>query len=906
MRNRVERLRLWLLAGAGLLIVVLAVFIGSARYIRQHFLAKVPAKLGVDIKSVMNDVTFSHTSQSGTVYTVRASKEDEHNDGKLTLHDASMMLYGPKQNRSDRIYGDEFEYDQKAGVLRAIGLVHIDMQAAEAMSGGVGEPGKPAPAHEDGATDTKILHATTSGLVYMEKLAIAATGERIDFQLNGMTGHAIGADYNSDSGVLMLHSAVYMTGIAGGRPVVLTASSAQIDNRNQVTFLTHAKYVSLGQTVGAEEATLHTRPDSSLARVEAQGNVTMESQGATIVSAHGDVLLNAKSQPESAVLTGGVLYTDDGPLRQARGQAQEADITFDEQAKPQPKHAVFTGSVHMTERTRATGAGNEADKEPWSVRDLTAAKVDTVLVPAGPGKTEVRDADATGGAHLTLINNGSLESPHGQERTDLSADDLKTHLIGTGDPKQRPQVDTVTGRGHTVLRQLGADGIEQTSAGDTLDAKLRPAAPGAKSSSTAAGKAASGAAGSQARRQVADTLLSAVQQGHVTMMRRVPAKAASATAGRANAADDVEHASGDRAVYDGDLDRMTLTGSVELIDAESELWANQVALDHKTGDAHAEGAVKVNYVQESSTQAGAAQGGTQQKDEGEPTHILADRAEMQHATEIATFYGKPVRMWQGGNQVQAPVLELARAQKRLIARGEAGAPANSAQVHTVLVSAGNNGPASDKPGVKKAGAGKAATGKAVPGKPGTGARPPQVVRIASHELVYSDLLRQADFTGGVRMESADGTMLAREATAYLQPVGAAADADPTNAAAAPANAKNGGPASTGAEAGFSMEGRIERVVATGHIELQQPGRRATGERLVYTASDALYVLTGDTGAAAKIVDTQGTTVGAAFRFHSGDESAEALSTAPGEKSTGQRVRTDTQVKDDKKTGSAKH
>jgi lipopolysaccharide export system protein LptA len=510
---------------------------------------------------------------------------------------------------------------------------------------------------------------------------------------------------------------------------------------------------------------------------------------------------------------------------------------------------------------------------------------------------------------LTVVNNGSLESPHAEGRTDLSADDLKTHLIGTGDPKQRPQIDTVTGRGHTVLRQLGADGIEQTSAGDTLDAKLRPVVPGAKPAGIAAGKAVNGAAGSQAGRQASDTLLSAVQQGHVTMMRKVPAKIATAAAGRAKAADDVEHAVAQRAVYDGDLDRMTLTGSVELIDAESELWANQVALDHKTGDAHAEGMVKVNYVQDNSAQAGALQGGTPQKDAAEPTHILADRADMEHATEIATFYGKPVRMWQGGNQVQAPVLEFARAQKRLIARGDAAGAgqAGSVQVHTVLVSTGNDGPASGKPGTRPAAKPGAGKNKASSTKTGAAARPLQVARIASHELVYSDILRQADFTGGVRMESADGTMLAREATAYLQAAGAspAAAAGPTDTAV-PEGTKSSVSGSSSAGAGLSMQGRIERVVATGHIELEQPGRRATGERLVYTASDALYVLTGDTGAPAKVADSQGTTVGAAFRFHSGDESVEALSMAPGEKSTGQRVRTDTQVKDDKKTGSAKH
>ena len=107
---------------------------------------------------------------------------------------------------------------------------------------------------------------------------------------------------------------------------------------------------------------------------------------------------------------------------------------------------------------------------------------------------------------------------------------------------------------------------------------------------------------------------------------------------------------------------------------------------------------------------------------------------------------------------------------------------------------------------------------------------------------------------------------------------------------------------------LSLDGRVERVVATGHVEVEQPGRRATGERLVYTTSDEVSLLTGDKDSPPKVVDTvQRTTVtGAALRFHSDDDSVEALSTVPGETGVGQRVRTDTEVDKGKKGGSAKH
>jgi len=101
---------------------------------------------------------------------------------------------------------------------------------------------------------------------------------------------------------------------------------------------------------------------------------------------------------------------------------------------------------------------------------------------------------------------------------------------------------------------------------------------------------------------------------------------------------------------------VTLTGGVQVSDASSVLWANQVALDRASGDSVATGAVKVDYVQSATGRSGAAgagaargasesESGSQQG--AEPTHILAERAELEYATKIATFHGKPVRLWQG-------------------------------------------------------------------------------------------------------------------------------------------------------------------------------------------------------------------------------------------------------------------
>jgi lipopolysaccharide export system protein LptA len=120
-------------------------------------------------------------------------------------------------------------------------------------------------------------------------------------------------------------------------------------------------------------------------------------------------------------------------------------------------------------------------------------------------------------------------------------------------------------------------------------------------------------------------------------------------------------------------------------------------------------------------------------------------------------------------------------------------------------------------------------------------------------------------------------MLATQVTVFLQP-------------APGADAKSIPPA---AEA-FSLGGDVERVEAAGHVEIDKPGLRATGEKLSYTASDRRYVLTGDARNPPRAVDARGTTTGAALVFNSCDDSVEALSAA------GQPVRTESRVRNEGK------
>jgi lipopolysaccharide export system protein LptA len=854
----VERLRVWLLAGAGLLLMVIVAFLGYAHYRAHRFLKDLPKKLGVDVRRETNGFTYSQSLQGKTIYTIHAAKAVERSDGKVALHDVGIVLYGRKQDRADRIYGSEFEYDQAGGVIRAMGVVHIDLQAPEAADANakmdyaagkdLHKPGTDRGGPEN--KDERLIHVTTSGLVFLQKLGVAATDNDIEFESGGLTGHAIGADYNSDSGVVVLHSAVRVNGLEHDKPVVLTASRAELDRPNERVLLTQAKYVAVGtagngegQTAQAQHVVMHLRPDGSAERVEAEGDVTLiNGAGGTVTGPRGEMTLNAQNQVQSGVMSGGLKYFLDGALRKAQGEAAEGRVVFDKAGHPE--HVVMTGAVHLHEKVRASDAATD----PWSERELNAGGVELALDTDKAGTSLIRDAKATGDARLKVLNPDVKGS--GMVSSALTGEVLTAHFVRVGNADH---IAEVHGDGHTTIRRVSAAGVVNTSSGDSLVAHFHPGM-----ASSVGGGAGPMGRGSQhgSDGQGADEISNATEQGHV-VMTQVPAKKPGDAAAPVE-----ERVTAERAIYDGVLERTTLTGDVQVSDGTSVLWADRVVTEQQSGDATADGSVKASYAQPGSTD--------------EPVHILATRAEMKHDSQIAKFYGvpgKPARLWQGASQVDAPVLEFEQKQKRLLAHGEGhGAPM---AVHTVLVGGGASAKASGSKAARPSGA----SGKT------------DVVRVVSRELVYSDEARRADFTGGVQVESADGSLRGQQVVVYLQAAAVKVSQTGGGRVGASAAAVGGKNASGG---GF-MGGSVERIVASGHIEMQQPGRRATGEQLVYTASDGMFVLTGTSAAMPKVVDDlQGTVTGTSLQFHAGDENV--VVSNGGESGAGQRVRTETRVK----------
>jgi len=167
-----------------------------------------------------------------------------------------------------------------------------------------------------------------------------------------------------------------------------------------------------------------------------------------------------------------------------------------------------------------------------------------------------------------------------------------------------------------------------------------------------------------------------------------------------------------------------------------------------------------------------------------PIHVTSQSMSVHGASAVA-LYGGGARLWQDANIVEAPSIEFDRDHRSMSAHG-----APDHRVSTVLVDNGSEG-------------------KSMP------------VAITSSGLTYTDAERKAHFGGEVMAKGTDFTVTAKQMDAFFSARGQVSPAPPVSSA-----------------------GNLDKIVASGQVVVTQPGRRASGDQLVYTSVDDKFVLTG--------------------------------------------------------------
>jgi len=201
-----------------------------------------------------------------------------------------------------------------------------------------------------------------------------------------------------------------------------------------------------------------------------------------------------------------------------------------------------------------------------------------------------------------------------------------------------------------------------------------------------------------------------------------------------------------------------------------------------------------------------------------PIHAIAAVAELHQASQEVVFRdaaaksaGNHPRMWQGANSISAPLITLNRQRQTLTATADGAAN----PVRTTLVS---NPPARST-----------ASKKSQSGRPDV----PSVIRLKSGELHYSEGERLAVFNSGtVGSVTAETTGSGDVATVVSQQAEVKLLLRESILRAA---AQRGDGASSASNASNTA---LDRLTAHGHVTVDWPGRKGTGEKLVYISEDA--------------------------------------------------------------------
>ena len=877
MTVRVERVRAGLIAGSLLLLVGLAGTFGYARYrAGKSWLNKLKQRSGASLVRETNGFTYSQSLKGKTVFTLHAAKAFQHTDGHWVLHDVVLTLYGLREeNRSDRIYGSDFEWDENQGIARADGEVEMDLQVP---SGVVAAQRRGSPATGNADAMSNSIHVRTRGLVFLRSLGVAATQEQIEFRYGGLTCVAKGAEFNSSPSSLHLLADVQMNGQMKGKPMSLTAARGDFDRSSNVASFVQPVLVSEGNRARAQNAVLFLRKDGSVERAEASGDVMLDEGTRHLGAPRLEAGLNEKNQPQTARMVGGVRMVDENASRPVRAEAAEMRMRFDALGRPADVTAV--GKASMVARE---DGGNGV----WLEREMHGEQIVAAFHEVGK-KSVVQQIRATGGAEMrgdSLAK--TVAAPRagkqagqiaeakagvrpgiqsGIQTTGVAADDLLVKFAAGENGAARPE--SLHGQGHTVLRQTGPLAEEQVSSSDLLDLVFSGEGAGTKATK--------------------NSVASATQIGHVSIVNRAAMKP-----GAKGKTQDVSTASAERAAYDGPTNMLSLLGGVHLADSGTSLTADAVAFDQQSGDAEAHGNVAVTLAGgaagtgSAGTGAKAAGGGGVNASGSDATHVAAQQAFLHKASQVAEFSGtaaKPARLWQNTSQVNAGNIVIDRQKNTLVARPlVAGGTVESVFVGAAAkmgIGGGGVAPVDGSAPVDGAAAGRTVSARMTPG--GTGAA--TILRVESRLVEYSDGLRQAVFEGPVRIDGSVGEVRGQRTIVYFAP-----------AVRGAGTLKAGGGGAGGG--GMMMGGTLDRVVVSGDVRVEQPGRHGSGDQLTYKAADGSFVLTGTPAVPSRMVDAvQGSVTGASLLFRAGDSTIVVAGAPAAVGQRPQRARIDTRVR----------
>jgi lipopolysaccharide export system protein LptA len=838
----VYHLRRWLVVIAVVCTLVVAGMYLRVRLHQFSVLRGTPGKMGIDIKQTATGYQYSKSDGKRTLFTIEASDLKQFKlDGRAELHHVNIVLYGRDSSRFDRISGDDFTYDPKSANITAKGEVQIDL---EANPSGRTNPDQSVPKELRSS-----IHLKTRDLVFNRESGNATTASRVEFSTPQAEGSAVGVLYAGKANTLTLASRVQVK-ISGDAPSTIEASSGLITGEPRIVLLEHPNVLRGDETMQSDHAKLFLTADNNVERIIATENVRAQLNQAASASSPAR---GKQRHPKAAAASGAAqkptpdteVHSDEAEFLLTGKQNQLRTVTLTghvelERTGAQPMQGTagrvildYAGQnqlqkVHALEHVRLTQSGTNRDmtSAKSSTKDsgaqdfaLTATAVDFLVID---GRFLDR-AETFGAAQITIHSapvpvstqsaapTSSLQSmtSSAAQQTIITAGKFNAKFESVAGSSR---LSTIHGAPDARIVNQGPGQPERVSTSETVDATFLPQGG----------------------------IATVTQQGNVnyaddqSLDKRTQARADLA---RYSPADQMLVLTG------------TATGNPRVVEGGMATTANTIRINRATGEALAEGDVKSTYSELQEQPNGSLLASSS------PIHVTARSMTARNHPAIAVYSGG-ARLWQDANVIEASTIQFDREHRSLVAQGTQARP-----VSTILVQPEKVQPEPSQPAQARPAHGRLkGPGKADSPNSGSAGKSdgPTLVAITAAKLTYVDSERKAHYEGGVSAKSTDFTASSQTMDVYLLPRSQIVSRNPSYVAS-----------QTKPSQSVTGQGRVDHVVAQGHVLVLQPNRRADGETLVYTAADDKFVLTG--GPPSIFDAEQGKVTGVSLTFFRADD-----------------------------------
>ncbi len=765
---RKTRFALLVLLAAAIALAVGAYYTTQQR--NRRLAPRKPTPIPGNLASISKNWSWSSSSEGRQMVVARAREYRQIKDStRFELDGIELRIFSKTSDTLDLIRSEKAEFDQSSEKLYSEGDVTIVL--------GLPASAPPVPGK-------RYVEIQTSGLTYENKTGLSSTDRPVHFQLENGDGRSNGAVYDPARRYLWMKSAVEIVGAGKQAGMRLQAGELHYYEADQKVELRPWSRLLRGtQGIEAGASTIYLDKDK-LRRVEAQQGKGFDIRPGREVrfsAAILDVEFTAERTVDKAVGTGEAAVVSQSVTGITRLNGDRVDLAF---VAPPGASESELSTAYLRGRGRIENVPAAAkDRAQPETRILTANAIKVMMRPGGE---EVQT--------LETLTPGRLEF-------------IPNH------PSQWKRVLTSE---RMLLQYAAGNQPERLQANSRVHLRSEPPAALAKAGLPPPPPRLTWSGDLQAFFDPQTGQMRHLEQWSGFRYQEGARKAESSAA-----------------KFDVQEDRVALSKPARVWDETSVIAADSVVLDQKQDRLRAEG-----HVTTTSQGAGETRGRAYTATRGQrpgapealfssdrPIHATAERFDSEEHGQRLHYRGA-ARLWQEGNSVQAPEIDLDRTERTLEARGG---------VTSVLVEQ----------------QGQAA------GRKGAG---PALVSIGANTLLYTDQDRRAFYAGQVLLRRERMNIRAKQLEAFLRPPSethpgesrlehAIATGQVEILETAP---KTGSPRRGSAEHAEYFSGEEKVILQGGNPTLVQPDRGSTrGSELTYYLDDGRLLVNGRPGARAE-------------------------------------------------------